>query len=330
MMGKTARTSTPNTMGMAAKTTETGGQAPPATQTVSADLGATSGKKPGNRTGLALTKARYAEWVAAFRRFPPDRRLFKNVALVMKADPDHARVLWKQGWMDKPWAPPIRDIVLSDQKRNRQLMRHNENLPQHYPIEEPGVPKLTAQQEAEKRIAAEQRAQEARLVGTARGNVIALQAIIAQCLRGGLNLARQIEEHFKTGDISPREAFRIVNRLGDLVQQSSIASKSVLEAERLRVGLPSAIIGLTPAVDLTPEQLVAGVARGVNAIERAQRMGLVALPGGKLVEASSILDVHTVEEEGTEDDDPLAEDEPRERDIADDEALALDLLFGDD
>lgn len=54
------------------------------------------------------------------------------------------------------------------------------------------------------------------------------------------------------------------------------SSKAVLEAERLRLGLPSAILGLAPAGDMTATEMIQDIARGGRAYERARRLGIVS------------------------------------------------------
>lgn len=272
----------------------------------------TSGAK-----GTERSPQRYAEFVAAYRRFPYSSDMHKQVAALVGCDDRTAYSLWHKGWDQYAYAPPIRTIVLKDERNARNALLQNENIPKHT-ADRPDIPKTNAQEDADRTAAIAARAQEARLIATARGNVIALQAIIASCLRGGLQMSRKVEEFFKTGDITPRDAFRMINRLGDLVAQSSVASKAVLEAERLRVGLPQAIIGLVPTSDMTPDQLVAGIQRGANAIQRAQRMGLVALPGGlNSVHHAPVIDITEVEPE-------TARAEP----LSDAEGDALDALLG--
>jgi hypothetical protein len=263
-----------------------------------------------------MTPDRYNAVVAACRRFPFNDALFRNVSEALGCSRGTVKILWWQGWRGMPWAPPIRGKLLAEQRRARAQLYHNENAPNQELAAPPDTKAVArSEQEKERELAATARAQEARLIGTARGNVIALQAILARCLRGGLKLAEGIEEHFQQGDVKPRDAFRFIRNMGELVHHSSNASKSVLEAERLRVGLPQAIIGIVPTDGMTPDQAVQDIARAAHAMERAKRLGLVSLPSGRQVPQANVIDLPPAPVKGGMDEET---------------AVALDILFGDE
>ncbi len=259
------------------------------------------GKKGNRPKGLEMSRQRYETFINAYRRFPWDGTHHKKVAALIGCDERTAKNLWNQGWKGNiakarmfEWARPIKEILLTQQRAARHAFNHNENIPDHIG-DAPELPVKRSVQDKQREEAEAARAQEARLIATSRGNVIALQAIIATCLRGALTMTSKIEESFKTGEVSTREAFRIISRLGDLVHQSSAASKSVLEAERLRVGLPQAIIGLVPLTDMTPEQAGQDIQRASMAFERAKRLGIVSLPSGKQIAEAKVLDLPVVQ-----------------------------------
>jgi hypothetical protein len=100
--------------------------------------------------------------------------------------------------------------------------------------------------------------------------------IVNQCLQGSVQLAQRIKLSLASGDMSPSQALTIFRRMAEIVKMANESARISMEMERLRLGLPQAVFGIT-STDLDPAQALATIRRAASVYERAEMLGLAPL-----------------------------------------------------
>lgn len=229
---------------------------------------------------VAQTKERWDDVLAACRERPGD---WAYAAALAGLDSRTVKRMWFKGWPRWSWGKvPIQQLLFQEASEAKRLAAElaaaKKQIPPPAP---PGSP------EEERQLAVKVRMQEAQLLTQARGNVIALMAVINPCLRAGLKLApaiqRTLEEAAEKGNIEPRVGLAMFHRMGAIMKQAAESAQRVMEMERLRLGLPQATFGVVGADQMSAEQAVESMKYAASVAARAEALGLpqlALLPGG--------------------------------------------------
>jgi hypothetical protein len=118
------------------------------------------------------------------------------------------------------------------------------------------------------------------MVRGARENVIGYQMGVQNLLRGQHVLARMIREQLEQREkdnkpIPVREATRMMATIGAALRQGNEAAILAMRMERLLVGEPEALLGVS---DMTAAQAAAEVGKAQRALKRAAAKGIICLP----------------------------------------------------
>lgn len=231
----------------------------------------------------AISYDDYQKLIDAFRATPGQPAVASR-AVVM--DVRTARKAWEVGLPHLgSWARPIKAIFEEEKVRARAILAETK-------VGEAKVQVLGIADRA-KEDAASARAGEAAVVRTARLNALGLLAATNRMVAAVVNkfsprfeglldaLLPKLDPN--TGeaiDVKPEHAERIMKvllRLSAIVRQGHEASLTALQMERLLLGEPTSILGIT-VPDLSPQEYIQHVQAANKTLERAARIGLVALP----------------------------------------------------
>lgn len=208
----------------------------------------------------AITQEVYDAMLAAFREAPGNIQVVAKKANVYWTTAERA---WTQGWENKNF-PPIQGIVEEEQQEARARLEH-EKAKRTFETRE-------IKQELAKQDALDSRVQEARLVRGARENSIALTASTQRLLSGAFKLSSKLAEYLQSTEFPVRQGVQLICAIGRLVRDSNDSAKLALQLERLLVGAPTDILGVT---DISLADAERETRRTLVAIEEAKQMGLL-------------------------------------------------------
>lgn len=224
-----------------------------------------------------LTKELYDLLAAGFREAPGNAT---NAGRIAGCDPRTARRAWREGW-GYSWAPPIRELI----RQEMELAR----------IERAKLAEQERDQQIRDRKKAREDAsraagEEAQAATIARANSIAAGALIQSLMRSMMPLTKKLQEALlEGGDLKPREMAKMLGDAAYIVRQGNEAIKSAFELERLRVGEPTQILGVTGMDANSPEEVAVelqGLGRALSRALRQQKVSsrsLVEGPDGTFV-----------------------------------------------
>lgn len=203
-----------------------------------------------------------------------------------------ARRAINDGYPDAdPPRRPIRDIVAEEMVAARAAMAAEREVTARTTARDHELENAARRQrEAEKARAdaVEARRQEAQMVRSQRGNVLALIGINGQCLRGALQLSEKIQKELAEGDMTTAQKLTALTRLGLLTQRISSAASEVVRMERLLLGEPTEIVGSRDLSEIGFEEALAELEKSAEFAkrirERKKRLDafkLTLVKGGK-------------------------------------------------
>jgi hypothetical protein len=218
--------------------------------------------------------------------------------------PHTARRAWRLGWPDRGWLP-IKDLVANEQEAARAARQKSmadmeaETAQRARDAQAIQTDSLTSQLEKEiadrekaREDAIKTRAEEAQMIRGLRGDVGMMLAIIGQGLRGGLDSGKRIRKALETGMDKNGQVLSLKEEVElsiGLAKFSAVAIKGVkvaIEAERLLMGEPTEILGLTMN-QLTDEDAVHVLEVGQRAVERTRERFELIKGGADESEAES-------------------------------------------
>lgn len=243
-----------------------------------------------------ITKEAYDAMVEAYREVPDNHA---NAGRAGDCDRATARKAWKTGWPARGW-PAISEVLKTERMEARarlekqqerdaahvQLVEQQELREAEERLREEGRRQAAAAEEA-RNDAIKNRMQEAEMVRSQRGNVIALIGLLNHNLRMSLNQVKHLNSMLETGKKDNGKALTLRDRLqiqrdtARIMEIASDAMKKVLEAERLLLGEPTEILGIN-LTNMSIEESEHVIEVSNRALERARKKGLVALPGGAM------------------------------------------------
>lgn len=204
------------------------------------------------------TKELYDLLLAGFREAPGNAT---NAGRVAGCDPRTARRAWRQGW-GYSWAPAIREVI----RQEMELARIERAKLQEQERDQQLRDRKRARDDA-----ARAAGEEAQASTIARANSIAAGALIQGLMRSMLPLTKKLQESLVDGgDLKPREMAKMLGDAAYIVRQGNEAIKAAFELERLRVGEPTQILGITGTDSATPEE----IAVELQSIDRSLRRAL--------------------------------------------------------
>lgn len=220
----------------------------------------------------------YEELLSAFREKPGN---MKYAGAMAGCDPRTARRAWDKGW-PKLGYKAIGEVLREEAVAARKLVEQEAERQRLL-----GTTSAEAlNREREKQQQVEQRAREGRLAQLSRDNSLGLMGIIANCLRGSVELSKKVHDALAAGTtpdgkpISWQQGVALFRNLAYLTRMANEAGKTALEIERVRLGLPSTVVGIATSGEMTPQTAVTLISRAAQTMARAQELGLVVMDGG--------------------------------------------------
>ena len=218
-----------------------------------------------------LTHAIYNALVAAYREKPEDHR---HAAQAAKVNWRTARRGWEHGWTPRlAWAPPIKDVILNEQKATRARLADEREQQTRAEVKAaittPPVIQAKAREDA-----LDTRLQEARVVRAARVDAIALLETCGEVMKGVVQVVPEMKRSIASMD--PLRAVGVLRRLGSLMRDATECGYRALQLERLQVGAPTEIIGVS---SVGMEDAERETRRTLALLEEAKKLGVI--PSGE-------------------------------------------------
>lgn len=86
---------------------------------------------------------------------------------------------------------------------------------------------------------------------------MAVGALISALLRSMLPLTKKLQETMDGASLTPKEMVKVFGDAAYIVRQGNEAIKTAFELERIRLGEPTQVLGITTMSDATPEEAAA-------------------------------------------------------------------------
>ena len=220
----------------------------------------------------AISRELYEQMLEAFREEPGN---ISYVAQKCNVEYRTATKCWKVGWESK-YFDPAKDVVEQEQLEARSRVASEKA--------KRNLETVSIKSEVVRQDAIEIRTHETKMVRGARENCIALMACSQKLLGGAFQLAAKLGEQLKTEQLGVKDGLAVVATIGKLIKDGNESAKLSLVLERLLVGAPTEIIGLT---NITVEEAESECRRALATIEMAKSMGSDAVWNPALTESSS-------------------------------------------
>jgi transcriptional regulator of acetoin/glycerol metabolism len=194
-----------------------------------------------------VTRKFYDKLLEAYRQTPGNA---SAAARRLGIDRRMASRGWSTGWVNHPWARPIRDVLAEEAQAARiraaQLERSVEDT----------------DRDRAKQEAIEQKAAELQLLKAARHDVLGLLASVADLTNTVRLLAQHASKIILQGleGYTAEQAMALVERHARITSRAIAATESVIRLSREAQGQPGSIIGVAVVDDLTYEQALLDVA----------------------------------------------------------------------
>ncbi len=242
---------------------------------------------PAASTGLAVTQGApmpravitqevYDRLLAAYREVPGNvtrASRMSGCGLMM------ARRAWEAGWPRLPWAVPIQAVLLHEQEEARAAVAREADRERE---------RQEAIRETARADAIKARTEEGQAVRMARGNAIGILAVTNKVAVGVLKFADVVKAKLETmtsTDMDPKEAVQLIERAARAARQAGELAHRAVVMERLYLGKPTEILGVSTDEPFSPEQALEELANAADDRERylrAQHPGeLRVIEGGK-------------------------------------------------
>jgi hypothetical protein len=166
---------------------------------------------------------------------------------------------WKVGWESKYFDPAkdkIEQELIAEQLATRARLANSI--------------KSDTKSEVVRQDAVEIRTHETKMVRGARENCIALMACSQKLLGGAFQLSARLGELLRNEQLGVKDGIAVLATIGKLIKDGNESAKLSLVLERLLVGAPTEIIGLT---NITVADAESECRRALATIEMAKSMG---------------------------------------------------------
>lgn len=235
---------------------------------------------------MVRDRATYDRVTELFRQAPGN---FRTVAREAGLSRNAVTILWKKGWPNQPWAPPIWDVLQREviEARAKAIQREKD--------------KNEADEARKAKIRAsidEALEEEAKLATLMRRDVLSTAALVAKLIRPMDALAQHVTNTMFNPDgtmrqlnMSPFEAMSIMRQFGQMVRAVSLGANLVHDMAAKRK--PVDVDLVDDGHDMTIEEALEELAAGQVMHERLT-----------LAEASSRPVVDTTGEDGEQDAEP--------------------------
>jgi transcriptional regulator of acetoin/glycerol metabolism len=206
-------------------------------------------------------------------RTPVTRKFYDKLLEAYRQTPGNASAAARRlgidrrmasGWVNHPWARPIRDVLAEEAQAARiraaQLERSVEDT----------------DRDRAKQEAIEQKAAELQLLKAARHDVLGLLASVADLTNTVRLLAQHASKIILQGleGYTAEQAMALVERHARITSRAIAATESVIRLSREAQGQPGSIIGVAVVDDLTYEQALLELEQAGELLEAVRRRGL--------------------------------------------------------
>ena len=231
-----------------------------------------------------VTRAQYDLMVAAFREKPGT---WEHAGRAGGVAPRTAKVAWETGWpsLGNGWAKPIRDLLAAEQTDARAeavlAAARAQQVAQ--------VPQDETERARAKLAAVQWAVREGELAHGAIVNAGGLLQIVNALLQAAVPLASQVKAAIaKEGPpLGARAGAQLLKEIGAFTRDAGAAARDAVELERLHLGQPGQIVGVTDAAKpMTFAEAEREIEDGMRALERARRRGRETSPGTELLDAA--------------------------------------------
>lgn len=180
----------------------------------------------------------------------------------------------------KPILPIIKDLLRDEAAAQTESKFESDALARA---------EVEAEFARKRRLQEEANRAEENVLRLARSNVLQGMGSLARMAKGvdgmatrvGALMERGVDAKGNAVEVPPLEALRIIQRFSSSLAQFTTVAESLIAIERLRAGLPTDTLGVTVEHNVTIGDAEQMLADASNAIQRAKKNGLIALPGGK-------------------------------------------------
>lgn len=219
----------------------------------------------------AFTTELYSALEAHFRKHPGDHL---GAAKAAGCDRRTAQRAWEgPRWHHYPWAIPVKEKVLAEEQERQRLKAEEDQRRTAALIEK----QEKARAEAEELAKIDEQTMKLARVATHRG--------LAQLVGIGdgiAMLARRLNEQLSRGtdangqplNIDASEALKVMSSYARSTKALVDATNTLVSIERVKEGLPTAIVGIDVA-HVTLEEAEAELERATESIQKARELGLI-------------------------------------------------------
>lgn len=220
-----------------------------------------------------ISRKTYEKLLEAFRAQPSN---VSNAARHAGCHRATARKALREGWPDAGWHPIV-EVLERDRVEARAALAEQAKLERERVVEQRRQEQVDV---LATKDAGESRAREVLLVRASRENVLGYQAGVNDLLHGQRKLAAMIRAQLEQAEkdnkpLPVREGVRLMATIGAALRQGNEAAILAMRMERLLVGEPEALLGVS---DMTGRQAVAEVGKAQRALQRAAAKGYITVP----------------------------------------------------
>lgn len=228
-----------------------------------------------------ISKAKFDKAVKAFREKPQN---YSNAKRAAGISFDSAKRLWFFGIPSAEFsAPPIKDMLGSEKelgRAERELKKKKDAIEE---VRDELADEIRA--EAARRDAIDAREKEGQILKLARQNAISSMASLVRIGQGIQVVSQKTLESLNKianeEDYDHSKGIAVLRAYAKSIREVASASQTIMEMERLYMGEPTEIVGVTTDIDnLTIEQLAKEIEKTETALDRAQQRGIIVLEGG--------------------------------------------------
>lgn len=232
-----------------------------------------------------LDEAIWNKVLEAYRLDPGNHSAASKHALISRKS---AAQLWDRGYPRQPWGQkPIKQLIQEDIEIARARAQHE--VEREELQEDQAALEAERDREAVRQHAVQARKEEAVLVVLARQASVRALAAAASTAEGLKAIMTRIGKEFEliagAGPMTKKEILDMSNvarRYSATLREIVTSGQMAMEMERLYMGEPTEIIGVTTELDQLPmQELVKMAGYQDQVLQRAAARGLVVLDGGK-------------------------------------------------
>ncbi len=221
-----------------------------------------------------ITQEIYDRLLAAYREVPGNvtrAARMSGCGLMM------ARRAWEAGWPRLPWATPIHSVLLREQEEARDAVAREHERERE---------RMEAIREGARADAIKARTEEGMAIRQARANAIGALSVTNKVVAALLKTADSLKAALETAtSIDPSKAAQLIERVVRAARQAGELAHRAIVMERLYLGKPTEILGLSSEEPFSPEQALEELSLAAEDRERylrAQHGGeLRVIEGGK-------------------------------------------------